>query len=56
MSHEVLADECCDLSMVTRLGQNGHDVVFIPEMTPGITDSEVLEMSLQEKRVVVTEY
>jgi predicted nuclease of predicted toxin-antitoxin system len=50
-----LADECCDLSMVIRLRENGHDVVFIPEMTPGITDSEVLEMALQEKRVVITE-
>lgn len=50
-----LVDECCDLSMVTRLRENGHDVVFIPETTPGITDDEVLDRALLENRVIITE-
>jgi predicted nuclease of predicted toxin-antitoxin system len=50
-----LADECCDLSMVTRLREIGHDVVFIPETVPGITDDEVLDRALLEKRVIITE-
>jgi len=37
-----LADEYCDLSMVNRLREEGHQVDYIQEEKPGISDTEVL--------------
>ena len=37
-----LADESVDASIVERLRSDGHDVAYVAEMSPGITDDEVL--------------
>jgi len=50
-----LADECCDISMVKRLREEEHDVVYIQEKMPGISDSEVLQEAFLEKRILITE-
>lgn len=50
-----LADECCDLSMVNRLREEGHDIDYIQQTEPGISDNEVLANALREKRVLITE-
>lgn len=50
-----LADECCDLSTVTFLRNEGHDVAYMPEIEPGISDSDVLSKAFDEKRILITE-
>lgn len=50
-----LADECCDLSMVNRLREEGYDVDYIQEKKRGTSDSNVLLNAWQEKRVLITE-
>lgn len=50
-----LADECCDLSMILYLREEGHQVDYIQENNPGVTDTEVLEKAYREKRVLITE-
>ena len=50
-----LADESCDFSIVRPLRQNGFDVKSISEETPGITDSDVIEMAKREGRILITE-
>jgi predicted nuclease of predicted toxin-antitoxin system len=49
-----LADESLDRPIVVRLREDGHDVVYIPELSPGITDSAVLDIAVNEQRVLIT--
>ena len=39
---KIVADESIDKQIVDRLRSDGHDVVFIAELDPGITDEAVL--------------
>lgn len=41
----LLADEGVDSAIVTRLRSDGHDVVYVAELSPGITDEAVLEFA-----------
>lgn len=50
----LLADECVDQQIVDRLRKDGHNVLYILEMTPGISDEVVLARTNQEKRVLLT--
>lgn len=50
-----VADECCDLTMVDLLREEGHDVTYIPEIEPGISDSSVLLKSFEQNRILITE-
>ena len=49
-----LADECVDRQIVDRLGQEGHEVLYVAEMKPGIADEEVLNLANQEKSILLT--
>jgi predicted nuclease of predicted toxin-antitoxin system len=49
-----LADESVDFPIVTRLRQDGHDVVAVVDLVPGISDEVVLEMAAAERRILVT--
>ncbi len=42
----ILVDECVDQQIVARLRSDGHDVLYIAEMDPGIDDDEVLELQI----------
>lgn len=42
-----------DLGLVVR--EEGHDVAFLIDFSPGIPDEEVLERATSERRVLVTE-
>ena len=48
-----LADECCAVSLVAALRQDGHDVVHVGEVFAGVTDDEVL--ALRERPILLTE-
>lgn len=55
MEMRFLADESCDFGVVTALRKAGHDVKAIVEMNPEIPDEEVAELSVKEKRILITE-
>lgn len=50
-----LADECCDALVVRTLRELGHDVVYVAELAPGLADPDVLEQSVCEERILLTE-
>lgn len=52
---KLLADECCDVLVVTGLRNDGHDVVYIKETAPGSDDESVLNLAAGEQRVLLTE-
>jgi predicted nuclease of predicted toxin-antitoxin system len=52
---EFLADESCDFAVVRALRANGHEVIAIAEISPRISDEEVLALARVAKRVLITE-
>jgi predicted nuclease of predicted toxin-antitoxin system len=50
----VLADESIDRPIVDPLRQDGHDVTYIAELTPSISDEEVLRQANSLSAVVLT--
>ncbi|MDO8636013.1 MAG: DUF5615 family PIN-like protein [Dehalococcoidia bacterium] len=49
-----VADECVDRQIVDRLRKEGHSVLYILEMTPGISDEEVIKQVKRNKAVLLT--
>lgn len=39
----LMADECVDRQIVARLRSEGHEVLYVAEMDPGIPDETILE-------------
>jgi len=50
-----LADESCDFGVVQVLRANGYDVVALTEIASRTIDSEVIALSYNEKRILLTE-
>lgn len=50
----LLADEGLDRQIVERLRRDGHEVAYIAEMEPGITDEAVLERANERTALLVT--
>jgi predicted nuclease of predicted toxin-antitoxin system len=50
----ILADESVDSQIVTRLRQDGHEVVYVAEISPGISDDEVLEKANEQGAILLT--
>lgn len=55
MPARFLADESCDFAAVRALRGAGFDVVTVVEQSPGATDDQVIALSVQEQRVLLTE-
>ena len=51
---KIVADESIDKQIVDRLRSDGHDVVFIAELDPGIEDEAVLLRSRESTSVLLT--
>ena len=51
---KIVADESVDKQIVDRLRSDGHAVVFIAELAPGIDDEAVLLQSRQSNAVLLT--
>ncbi len=51
----LLADENLDKSVVARLRADGHEVLAVAEMKPGIGDDTVLALANERKALLVTE-
>lgn len=49
-----LADESLDFQIVSRLRQDGCDVLYVAEMAPGISDSEVLDLANRNSALLLT--
>jgi predicted nuclease of predicted toxin-antitoxin system len=50
-----LADECCDFAIVRTLREHGHDVLAVGEFQRRSVDKDVMELSLTEDRILLTE-
>ena len=50
----LLADESVDRSIVERLRSDGHQVEYVAELSPGISDEEVLRQANDRGVVLVT--
>lgn len=51
---KILADESVERPIVLRLRSEGHQVLYIAEIAPGITDPEVLEIAYKEQALLIT--
>lgn len=49
-----LADENIDQQIVARLREDGHSVLYIAELNPSISDSEVLDLANKENALLIT--
>ncbi|MDA2925689.1 DUF5615 family PIN-like protein [Acidobacteria bacterium AH-259-G07] len=49
-----LVDESVDQPIVDRLRENGHDVIYIAEMDPGISDQRILVLANEKAALLVT--
>ncbi len=49
-----LADESVDRPIVARLRKDGHDVAYVAEMAPGISDLAVLNRATKNQQVLLT--
>ena len=51
---KIVADENVDRQIVDRLRADGHEVLYIAELDPGIDDEAVLRFSQQTSAVLLT--
>ena len=49
------ADESCDFTVVRALRAAGYDVISVAESFSSASDLQVLKMSVEEKRLLLTE-
>jgi predicted nuclease of predicted toxin-antitoxin system len=50
----LLANESVDRPIVERLRRDGHDVVYVADLSPSITDDEVLQQANNGNALLVT--
>ena len=50
----LLADESVDGPVVERLRQVGHDVVYVAELSPSMSDDQVLQLANERNALLVT--
>jgi predicted nuclease of predicted toxin-antitoxin system len=48
-------DECIDDGLVSHLRAAGHDVVYMAEVAPTVSDTEVMLRAQTEQRILLTE-
>jgi predicted nuclease of predicted toxin-antitoxin system len=51
----LVADESVDRPIVERLRRDGHDTLYVAELSPSITDDEVLREANSRKALLLTE-
>ncbi len=51
---KILCDENIDLALVQWLRGDGQDCLWVRELSPSITDSQVLELAELDNRIVIT--
>lgn len=51
---KIVADEGIESKIVATLRQNGYNVLYIAESFPSISDTEVLQITLNESAILLT--
>jgi predicted nuclease of predicted toxin-antitoxin system len=51
---KLLADESVDRPIVERLRNEGHNVLYVAELAPSISDDEVLRLANDEDAILLT--
>lgn len=51
---KLLADESVDGAIVDRLRQQGHDLVYVAELSPNMSDDQVLQLANERDALLVT--
>ena len=51
----LLVDECCDPRLVAALRQAGHDVRYVLEIDRGASDEQLVALSIEQDRILITE-
>lgn len=51
---KLFADEGIELQVVEQLRRDGHDVLYVAEMSPSISDSEALSLANTHHAVLLT--
>jgi predicted nuclease of predicted toxin-antitoxin system len=51
---KLLADESLEARLVEYLRGEGHDVLFVAELSPGVSDADVVALANREQRVLLT--
>ena len=49
-----LADEGVEREIVDALRSDGHDVLYVAEMSPGINDGAVLDLANKASSILIT--
>ena len=49
-----VADENIDKPIVEKLRELGHEIVYVAEISPSISDNEVLDIIKQEESILIT--
>ena len=49
-----LIDECTGNGIAEWLSKQGHDALSILQISPGISDNEVLHLAAMDKRILIT--
>ncbi len=49
-----IADECVDLQIIEHLIKIGYEVLYVPEIEPGISDKKVLDIANKESAILIT--
>jgi predicted nuclease of predicted toxin-antitoxin system len=50
-----LEDECVTAELVEHLRAAGHDVAYVAELTPSMSDEQVIDRAWDENRLLLTE-
>jgi predicted nuclease of predicted toxin-antitoxin system len=50
----IVADESIEARIVAKLREEGHEVIYVAELRPGITDQEVLQVAETEGNLLLT--
>jgi len=49
-----VADESVDQQIVEKLREDGHSVIYVAEMDPGIPDEDVIRLANQQPAILIT--
>ncbi len=51
---KLLADENIPRTAIITLREKGYDVVSVWELSPGMSDEEVVELGIKERRIIIS--
>ncbi|MCG2791691.1 MAG: DUF5615 family PIN-like protein [Actinomycetia bacterium] len=49
-----IVDECVDWQIIDYLRKIGYEILYVPEIEPGISDEKVLDIANKESAILIT--